>query len=256
MSEGDLPDGTSEIFLRGGLDDPNHVESAHEFGLYAHAIWNSEGFASEAGAGKIHLIDPSRRARGASVFALLPLVPAKSAGAASPNLISVHSCMYLQTLYIHTPMTVRSQARKTLRTDAARLVSECAGCNSRLAARLITQFLDGELAPAGFTVAQLGLMAQIAASSDDTLGALARRTGLEQSTLSRNLRTLENEGLVEIAVVDGDLRRRMVWLTETGAHRLEAAIPVWRKAHARLAKQVSPTLAQRLAEAAQSFVVA
>jgi DNA-binding MarR family transcriptional regulator len=99
-------------------------------------------------------------------------------------------------------------------------------------------------------------MAQIAAASDDTLGALARRTGLEQSTLSRNLRTLENEGLVEIAVVDGDLRRRMVWLTETGARRLEAAIPVWRTAHARLAKQVSPTLAQRLAEAAQRFVVA
>ncbi|HWZ39655.1 MAG TPA: MarR family winged helix-turn-helix transcriptional regulator [Bradyrhizobium sp.] len=125
-----------------------------------------------------------------------------------------------------------------------------------MAARLITQFLDGELAPAGLTVAQLGLMAQIAASSDDTLGALARRTGLEQSTLSRNLRTLENEGLVEIAVVDGDLRRRMVWLTETGARRLEAAIPVWRTAHARLSKQVSPTLAQRLAEAAQRFVVA
>jgi hypothetical protein len=27
ISAGDLPDGTSEIFLRGGLDDPNHVES-------------------------------------------------------------------------------------------------------------------------------------------------------------------------------------------------------------------------------------
>lgn len=153
-------------------------------------------------------------------------------------------------------MVHRSQAKKTLRTDAAQLISECAGCNSRLAARLITQFLDQELAPAGLTVAQLGLMAQIAAASDDTLGALARRTGLEQSTLSRNLRTLESEGLVEIAMVDGDLRRRMAWLTEAGARRLEAAIPVWRKAHARLAKHVSPVLAQRLAEAAQSFVTA
>jgi DNA-binding MarR family transcriptional regulator len=153
-------------------------------------------------------------------------------------------------------MALRSQARKTLRTDAAQLVSECAGCNSRLAARLITQFLDGELALSELTLAQLGLMAQIAASSDDTLGALARRTGLEQSTLSRNLRTLENEGLVEIAIVDGDLRRRMVWLTEAGARRLEAAIPLWRRAHGRLAKHVLPVLAQRLAEAAQSFVTA
>jgi hypothetical protein len=33
----DLPDEHSEIFLRKGLDDPNHVESAHENRLYAQA---------------------------------------------------------------------------------------------------------------------------------------------------------------------------------------------------------------------------
>ena len=83
------------------------------------------------------------------------------------------------------------QPKKTLRTDAVRLVEDCAGANSRLAARRITLFFDRELARAGLTLAQLGLMAQIAAASDDTLGALARRMGLEQSTLSRNLRTLK-----------------------------------------------------------------
>ncbi|MDF2812762.1 MAG: winged helix-turn-helix transcriptional regulator [Microvirga sp.] len=139
------------------------------------------------------------------------------------------------------------QPRKTLRTDASALVETCAGWNSRLAARRITLFLDREMAGLGLTVAQLGLMAQIAVMSDDTLGALAQRTGLEQSTLSRNLRTLENERLIEIAVVETDLRRRAVWLTETGARRLEAAIPVWRKAHAKLATLLSPDLARLLA---------
>jgi DNA-binding MarR family transcriptional regulator len=90
-------------------------------------------------------------------------------------------------------------------------------------------------------------MAQIAAADDDRLGALAERTGLEQSTLSRNLRTLEAEGLIEIAAVESDLRRRAVWLTEAGARRLEAAIPVWRRAHAKLAKLLAPDLARRLA---------
>jgi DNA-binding MarR family transcriptional regulator len=126
------------------------------------------------------------------------------------------------------------QSRKTLRTDARRLVAACAGWNSRLAARRISQFLDREVASCGLTIAQLGLMAQIATAPDDTLGALARRTGHEQSTLSRNLRTLEREGLIEIAMVESDLRRRAVWVTETGARRLEAAIPVWRKAQAKL----------------------
>ena len=151
-------------------------------------------------------------------------------------------------------MSRPAQPRKTLRTDARALVEACAGWNSRLAARRITQFLDREVARSGLTAAQLGLMAQIAAASDDTLGALARRTGLEQSTLSRNLRTLEGDGLIEIASVESDLRRRAVWLTETGARRLEAAIPVWRKAQAKLSRRLSADLARRLAEEAEALV--
>ncbi len=151
-------------------------------------------------------------------------------------------------MYMHISMTTKRQPRKTLRADARALVEACPGCNSRLAARRITQFLDRELADSTLSVAQLGLMARIAAASDDTLGALAQRTGLDQSTLSRNLRTLEALGLVEIAVVESDLRRRMVWLTETGARRLEAAIPVWRRAQASLATHFSPNLARRLAD--------
>jgi DNA-binding MarR family transcriptional regulator len=151
-------------------------------------------------------------------------------------------------------MSKPRQSPKTLRTDARALVEACAGWNSRLAARRITQFLDRELAGCGLGVAQLGLMAEIAVISDDTLAALAERTGLEQSTLSRNLRTLEGAGLIEIAVVETDLRRRAVWLTEAGAKRLEAAIPVWRKAHARLAKLLSSELARSLADQSEALV--
>ena len=151
-------------------------------------------------------------------------------------------------------MIAPMQPRKTLRADARHLVEGCAGWNSRLAARRITQFLDRELAETGLSAAQIGLMAQIAAAEDDTLGALARRSGLEQSTLSRNLRTLEGQGLIEIAAVEADLRRRAVWLTETGARRLEAALPLWRKAQAKLARHLSPALALRLAEATEGLV--
>ena len=153
-------------------------------------------------------------------------------------------------------MSTPKQLRKTLRTDARAMVEACAGWNSRLAARRITQFLDREMAGLGVTVAQVGLMAQIAAISDDMLGALAQRTGLDQSTLSRNLRTLEGEGLIEIAVVETDLRRRAVWLTETGARRLEVAIPIWRRAHAKLAKLLAPDSARRLADQAEALQAA
>jgi DNA-binding MarR family transcriptional regulator len=151
-------------------------------------------------------------------------------------------------------MEAPKQSPKRLRTDAGELIRSCAGWNSRLAARRITLFLERELAHLDLTLAQLGLLAQIAALSDDTLGALAQRSGLEQSTLSRSLRRLEADGLIEIAMVEGDLRRRAVWLTETGAKRLEAAIPAWRAAHARLAQHLSADLALELAARTEALI--
>ena len=90
--------------------------------------------------------------------------------------------------------------RKTLVRDAQAAISACAGWASRLAARRITNFLEERMHDSGLSLAQFGLMGQIAAAPDDTLGALAERTGLDQSTLSRNLRGLEAAGFVEIAI--------------------------------------------------------
>src|ERR1700678_1738068 len=131
-------------------------------------------------------------------------------------------------------------AQKTLVRDARAAIAACAGWASRLAARRITNFLEERMRGAELSLAQFGLMAQIAAAPDDTLGALALRTGLDQSTLSRNLRGLEAAGLVEIAISEHDQRRRV-----------EAAIPVWRDAHAALAKRVDPHLALRLGAATE-----
>lgn len=150
-------------------------------------------------------------------------------------------------------MATTTQPRRTLRDEARILVDACPGWNSRLAARRISAALDRDLAKLGLSAAQIGLLAQIAVIVDDTLGALAQRAGLEQSTLSRNLRTLEREGLVEIAVVESDLRRRAVWLTEAGVRRLEEALPVWRAAQARLAQVLSPDLVRELAGRAEAL---
>ena len=151
-------------------------------------------------------------------------------------------------------MARRPQApEKTLVRDARAAVAACAGWASRLAARRITNFLEEYMKGSGLSIAQFGLMAQIAAAPNDTLGALAERTGLDQSTLSRNLRGLETAGLVEIAMVEGDQRRRAVWLTEEGARQLEATLPILQKAHAALAKRLDPRLALKLAAASEAL---
>jgi len=146
------------------------------------------------------------------------------------------------------------QRPKSLRADALQVITNCSGWNSRLAGRRITLFLESRISGSGLTVAQFGLLAQIAAASDDTLGALAERSGLDQSSLSRNLHGLERDGMVEIAIVETDQRKRAVWLTESGAKRLEAAISVWRSAHAELAARLDPELARRLASATEALL--
>ena len=151
-------------------------------------------------------------------------------------------------------MSKTVQPPKTLQSDARAAIEACAGWNSRLASRRITQFLEKRMTISGLTIAQFGLIAQIAAASDDTLGALAERSGLDQSSLSRNLHALERDGLVEIAIVERDQRKRAVWLTENGARRLQAAMPVWRSAHAALAEFLNPKLARQLAMASQALV--
>jgi hypothetical protein len=58
ISGGDLPDGTSEIFLQGGLDDPNHVERPQQFAVYAHAISRASGPRCQAALSQTELICP------------------------------------------------------------------------------------------------------------------------------------------------------------------------------------------------------
>ena len=131
--------------------------------------------------------------------------------------------MHIQILYLHTLMpTPKQPLGTTLVADARAAVDACAGWNARLAARRITSFLNRRMQDSGLTLAQFGLIAQIAATRDGALNELAQRIGLDQSTLSRNLQVLEGAGLIEIAAGGADGRRRAVWLTEKGVQSLEA----------------------------------
>jgi DNA-binding MarR family transcriptional regulator len=127
-----------------------------------------------------------------------------------------------------------------LGSRARALAGDCLARASRNLARRITQVYDRNLAPHDFTLPQFAMLMMIAAAKDDTLGALAIDAGLDPSTLTRNLQGLEKLGLVEIASIDEDQRRRAVWLTETGARRVSAAIPAWEAAQREIVKTLGP----------------
>jgi DNA-binding MarR family transcriptional regulator len=136
-----------------------------------------------------------------------------------------------------------------LRSQAEAAFARCAAWNTRLAARRLTAFLEARLAPAGLSASQFGLMGLLAAARDDSLGALAERAGLDQSSLSRALEGLARAGWVEVASLGPDRRRRAAWLTETGARRLAEAMPLWQAAQEELDRLLEPALVARLADA-------
>ena len=148
------------------------------------------------------------------------------------------------------------RGRIGLRDEVRRLAANCVGLTVRQAARRVTQIYDEALQESGLSVAQLGLLAMIATNEDDRMAALAERAGLDPSTLSRNLRALERDELIEIATVEKDLRRRAVWLTESGIRRLQAALPAWQEAQNRVAEVLPADLLQQLLAANASLTMA
>lgn len=140
-----------------------------------------------------------------------------------------------------------------LREEVHRLAASCVGLTVRQAARRVTQIYDETLQDSGLSVAQLGLLAIIATNEDDRMAAIAERAGLDPSTLSRNVRALERDGLIEIATVEKDLRRRVVWLTESGVRRLQAALPAWQEAQNRVAEVLPADLLRQLLAANASL---
>jgi len=116
-------------------------------------------------------------------------------------------------------------------------VRDVAGCTClklRRAARTSTQIFDDRLQPAGLTIGQFGVMAQVYGASLSgpplTMKDLSNAIGMDLTTLNRTLKPLEASGLISTAPDPRDRRARCVELTAMGRDRLAQAMPLWRAA--------------------------
>ncbi|MBC3492233.1 MarR family winged helix-turn-helix transcriptional regulator [Pseudomonas taiwanensis] len=117
------------------------------------------------------------------------------------------------------------------------LTSECICTHLRRAARGVSRHYDEALAGFGINVAQFSLLRHLQRLDRPSITTLAEAMGLERSTLGRNLRVLEAEGLVALADGD-DQRNRVVLLTDEGTARLHLAYPAWQQAQRQLVEQL------------------
>ncbi|MFQ5602202.1 MAG: MarR family winged helix-turn-helix transcriptional regulator [bacterium] len=124
-------------------------------------------------------------------------------------------------------------------------VSECACFNLRKTARAVTQFYDSCLKSSGLRGTQFTLLSVIAGNKRITISKLAHKLVMERTTLTRNLRPLARQGLVEI-IPGNDKRTRFVELTPKGRNTLLNALPFWQKAQKKIQKDLGKTQFQSL----------
>jgi DNA-binding MarR family transcriptional regulator len=99
----------------------------------------------------------------------------------------------------------------------------------RQTARSVTQWYDACLQPSGLRSTQFNLLVAIAVTQTVPLTRLAEILVLDRTSLARNLKPLEREGLVKISPGE-DKRVHLIRLTERGYQRLAQALPCWQEA--------------------------
>ena len=122
-------------------------------------------------------------------------------------------------------------------TPEREVLESCACHKVRIAARAVTRAYDEALRPVGLRATQLSVL--VAAAADDALSitALARFMGMDRSTLTRNLRPLESDGLIALGL-EGWRRSRALEITAKGRSRMQQALPLWRKAQQALRRKL------------------
>jgi DNA-binding MarR family transcriptional regulator len=108
-----------------------------------------------------------------------------------------------------------------------------ADCNClavRQAARHITQFYDQWLAPSGLRTTQFSILAKLRQPGPMTINALAAEMVMDRTTLGRNIRPLQRDGLIAVEPGKHDRRSKTLRLTEAGAARFAEVVPAWKRA--------------------------
>jgi DNA-binding MarR family transcriptional regulator len=106
---------------------------------------------------------------------------------------------------------------------------------SREAARRITRLYDARMQESGLRITQFTILSQLMLRGEMPIGKLAGLLGMERTTLTRNLVSLEEQKWITIKPGD-DPRARLVEITMQGRAAVRRAFPYWASAQAHVGK--------------------
>ena len=121
--------------------------------------------------------------------------------------------------------------------EFARQTVPCVGFNTRRVTRLVTQYYDQALAPAGMRSTQYSLLSLLSILGEAPMQEVAYVLATDRTTLTRNLNPLLRKGWVKVKV-GSDRRSRPLTITPEGQSALEKALPYWQEAQSRIVDAV------------------
>lgn len=122
----------------------------------------------------------------------------------------------------------------------------CVCLNLRKSARAITQLYEEALRPTGLRATQFSLLVATKLMGAPTMNRLAKALVMDRTTLTRNLKPLETQGLLRIVPGKDDARERAVTLTSTGQAKLANALPLWKSVQRHVTRELGRSRLQRL----------
>src|SRR5262245_31363493 len=137
---------------------------------------------------------------------------------------------------------------------AQTLLDTCMCHKARMAARSITRAYDDALRSTGLRATQVSVLAAVGARGALSIQSLADSLAMDRTTLTRNLRPLEEQGYVVLAP-EGRHRSRMLTLTPSGQAVLLDAVPLWEEAQRGIKRRLGsgrwPAVQEALSELTQ-----
>ena len=118
---------------------------------------------------------------------------------------------------------------------------ECTCFRLRGAARRVTQIYSQHLDLTGLKISQFSLLGFVAAEGPVAIGRLSELLATDRTTLTRNLKPLLADGLVERAP-SGDKRRHELAATAAGRALFKRALPLWAAAEREVRDAMGPKL--------------
>jgi DNA-binding MarR family transcriptional regulator len=127
----------------------------------------------------------------------------------------------------------------TVRFDTTQQVHDSCLCfAAQRTARVLARHFDEKFRPLGLTNGQFSLLMALNRPEPPSIGEVAGLLAMDRTTLTAALKPLERDGHVKVTVDPADRRSRRLALTAAGHRLLAAALPVWKREHARVEKRV------------------